>query len=346
MELKKNFWKSFNTPTIWVSIFTIAALVPILVTPVEGQTPLIIKIRAVTTLFCSLLIIRDFSISLISGPLNISRFLPKVAVSLWVVRLGPSILNDLYLQSKENLETSIAIGLSILALFAFNQILYLLDRFLYSLQDLGQNSQRKAAGEQETDFEINWMPKLCTSEDMHVTSIHEAGHALVLAALPNISDGFNMEVLPQSQKGRLGSITAVDWNGILRPKDFLQIELLCLLAGQQAEKFIFNEYFDGSQRDLRHWQTEAKDYLRSGFGELYFSPTENDYEAEQNKLALEKLRDVQIDLLSTFFEANQQVLQDLAKELQAKGKLSKTDVEPFLAQVQFVDGFPKLSQRD
>lgn len=79
-----------------------------------------------------------------------------------------------------------------------------------------------------------------------------------------------------------------------------------------------------------------------GFGELYFNPAENDFEAEQNRLILERLRNEQGDLLTRFFEANQQVLEDLAKELQDKGKLLKADVEPFLAKVQFVDGFPEL----
>lgn len=342
MELKIPSWKSFNKPTVWVSLFAIAALIPILATPVVSPTPLIREIRAVTILLCSLVIIRDYMISLMSGSLNMGGFLPKIVLSLYVVRLGPSILNDLYLQGKENPEIFVAIALSILALFAFNQMSSLLDRLLHSF-DLDWNSQKKAAGEQENDPEITWMPKLCTSEDIHIASIHEAGHALVLAALPNLPDGFSMKALPQPDKGRLGSITSVDWSGILRPKDFLQVRLLCLLAGQQAEQFIFNEYFDGAQRDLRYWQKEAKEYLKSGLGGLYFAPIEDDYEAEQNRLTLERLKNEQNDLLQQFFKANHKVLQNLARELQAKGKLSKADVEPFLARVQFIDGFPKLS---
>lgn len=346
MELKKPFWKSFNNPIVWVSLFAIACLIPILTAPEESPNPLTIKIRALTTLFCLLLLIRAISISLISGhPIN-SRFVAKTVASIFVIRFGPSILNDLYLQSKEHIETSIAIGLSICAVFAFGRISDLLERFLDSLQDWTWKNQKKTVGEEANDSEIAWLPKLLTAEDIHIASIHEAGHALVLAALPNIPDGFCIETLPKPNKGRLGSITSVDWGGVLRPKDFVQIQMLCLLAGQQAEKFIFNEHFDGASRDLRHWQQEAKNFLKSGFGELYFSPVENDYEAEQNRLTLGRLRDEQGDLLSRFFKANQEVLQDLAKELQTQGKLLKSDVEPFLLKVQLVDGFPNLSLED
>lgn len=102
--------------------------------------------------------------------------------------------------------------------------------------------------------------------------------------------------------------------------------------------------FDGAHSDLISWQQEAKEYLRLGFGEFYFSPVENDFEAEQNRQVLERLRDEQGDLLIRFFKVNQEVLQDLANELQDKGKLLKADVEPFLSQVQLVDGFPMLSR--
>lgn len=344
MELKKTFWKSFNKPIAWVSLFAISCLIPILIIPTESPTPLTIKIRAVSTAFFILLLIWDLTASFISGQPIIGRLLPKITIALYVIRFGPSILNDLYLLSKENLETTIAIGLSILALVAFSRISDLVERFLDSLQAWDWKNQAKTVEEQENNSEITWMPKLCTAEDIHIASIHEAGHALVLAALPNIPDGFSMEALPKPNRGRLGSISSVDWSGILRPKDFVEIQMLCLLVGQQAEKFIFNDHFDGASRDLRHWQQEAKNFLRSGFWGLYFSPVENDYEAEQNRLALERLRDEQSDLLSRFFKANQEVLQDLAQELRTKGKLLKADVEPFLSQVQVVDGFPILSR--
>ena len=342
MELTKASWKSFNNPIVWVSLFAIAFIIVTLISPEENPTSLTIKIRALTTLLCVLVLLRDGSISLMSDHPTIGRLFAKFVACVLVIRFGPWILNDLYLQSTENIETSIAIGLSILALVALNQITDVLERFLEPVQDWVWKNKRKPVGGQENGLETARMPKLCTAEDRHIASIHEAGHALILAALPNIPDQFAMETFPSPNKGRLGSINLVDWGGYLIPQNFVQIQLLCLLAGQQAEKFIFNEHFNGSSRDLRLWQQEAKDFLKSGFGELYFSPVENDYEAEQNRLTLERLRNEQGDLLSRFFQANQEVLRDLAKELLTKGKLLRAEVEPFLSQVQLIDGFPRL----
>ncbi|QUY45454.1 hypothetical protein [Acaryochloris marina] len=346
MELKSISWKSFKKPSVWVSVFAISLVIPILAAPAVRPTPLMVQIRAVTLLFCILLLIRDGLTHLIVGGQSIGRFFLKTVLYIFVIKFGPSMLHELYLQIKANPEISIAFGLSVLGVLALNWISDLIDRILFSFQDLSWKNQKPSIKDLKT-AEKKWEPRLCTSKDISVTCIHEAGHALVYAALPNIPEQFRMKALPQSDgRGRLGSITSVEWNGILRPKDFILIQLLMLLAGQQAEKCIFNEIFDGAHSDLRHWQQEAKNYLMLGFGGIYFSPIEDDYEAEQNRLTLEKLREEQSDLLLKFFKLNQQVLEDLAKELQAKGRLLKDDVEPFLAQVQFVDGFPKLSQKD
>lgn len=346
MELKKTFWKSFNKPIVWASLFAIACLIPILAAPSESPSSLTIKLRAFTIAFSVVLLFAEFVAVHTLGHLNLIKIIPKFVLCVYVVHFGPSVLHDLYLVSKDSPETSIAFGLSVLAFVALKWMSSLLDRFLHSFLDLGWKNQKQSIDGLKT-AEKSWEPKLCTSKDISVTCIHEAGHALVYAALPNIPEQFRMKALPQADaKGRLGAVSSVDWNGILKPKDFLLFQLLVLLAGQQAEKFILGEIFDGAHSDLRTWQQEAKNYLRLGFGELYFSPVENDFEAEQNRQVLERLRDEQSDLLIRFFQANQEVLQDLAKELQTKGKLLKSDVEPFLLKVQLVDGFPMLSRED
>lgn len=344
MELKKPSWKSINKPSVWVSLFAIAALIPILVAPSEIQTSLTLKLRIFTIIFSAFLFLSELLAQYTIERLNLIRILPKVVLCIYAVHFGPSILNDLYLLSKEHPETSTAFGLSVLGIVALNWMSNLLDRFLPSLQDLGWKNKKKSIEDQKTS-EKHREPKPCTSKDIAVTCIHEAGHTLVYAALPNIPEQFRMKALPQADgKGRLGSVSSVDWNGILKPRDFLLIQLLMLLAGQKAEECILGELFDGAHSDLRYWQEEAKNYLRLGFGEFYFTPTESDYEAEQNRQVLERIRNQQRDLLSRFFKANQQVLQDLANELQDKGKLLKNDVEPFLERVQIVDGFPRLSR--
>lgn len=341
LELKKFSWKSINKPSVWVSLFAIVALIPIAINSEESPNPLVVKIRALIFVCSIFLILSEYISQCIFGERNFAEILPKIILFTYVIQLGPSMLNELYVQGKNNLEISAAIGLSFLGCVALKWMSHLLDRFL-SWQDLSWNNQKQSIKDLKT-AEKKWEARLCTSKDISITCLHEAGHALVYAALPNIPEQFRMKALPQTDgRGRLGSITSVEWNGILRPKDFLLIQLLMLLAGQQAEKCIFNEIFDGAHSDLRHWQQEAENYLMLGFGGFYFSPIEDDYEAEQNRLTLEKLRDEQSDLLLKFFKLNQQVLEDLAKELQAKGRLLKDDIEPFLAKVQFVDGFPEL----
>lgn len=346
MELKKTFWKSINKPIVWVSLFAIAALIPLIAAPDGIQAALTLRIRAFIVVISFLLILKESVASSIFDQLNLTRIFPKTVLCMYMVKFGPSMLNNLYLQGKDNPEISTALGLSVLGLVALNWTSNLLDRFLNSFQDLGWKNQKQSIDDLKT-AEKSWEPKLCTSKDISVTCIHEAGHALVYAALPNIPEQFRMKALPQADgRGRLGSVSSVDWNGILKPRDFLLIQLLMLLAGQKAEECILGELFDGAHSDLRYWQEEAKNYLRLGFGELYFTPAENDFEAEQNRQVLERLRDEQGDLLIRFFQANQEVLQDLAQELRTKGKLLKADVEPFLSKAQLVDGFPRVTRED
>ncbi|MGR3277991.1 hypothetical protein ACSYAD_23110 [Acaryochloris marina NIES-2412] len=346
MELKKTFWKSINKPIVWVSLFAIAALIPLIAAPDGIQAALTLRIRAFIVVISFLLILREYVALLTLGHLNFTRILPKIVLCAYVIKFGPSILSELYVQGKNNPEIAAAVGLSCLGWVAINWISNKLDRILDSFQDLGWKNQKQSIDDLKT-ADKSWEPKLCTSKDISVTCIHEAGHTLVYAALPNIPEQFRMKALPQADgRGRLGSVSSVDWNGILKPRDFLLIQLLMLLAGQKAEECILGELFDGAHSDLRYWQEEAKNYLRLGFGEFYFSPVENDFEAEQNRQVLERLRDEQGDLLIRFFQANQEVLQDLAKELEAKGKLLKADVEPFLSKAQLVDGFPRVTRED
>jgi hypothetical protein len=183
-----------------------------------------------------------------------------------------------------------------------------------------------------------------TERDNRVTSVHEAGHALVYAALGFLPNEVKIVLHDQSKLGVLGYVSAGEWGEwkhLLTSRTFAEWEMLLFLGGQAAEKVLLGEASLGSRSDMVYWEVRAKAYLSHGFGFTYFNHPDTQLEVGQNQLSLDVLRDNQRTLLQKFFDENKQVLDDLAFAVAEKRELSKSDLVPFLARVQFLDGFPK-----
>lgn len=85
-----------------------------------------------------------------------------------------------------------------------------------------------------------------TAADL-LTAYHEAGHAVVALTLGR--DVHRVSILPNQT--RLGQCELK--KGVKVPKDWLETEVLILLAGVAAEGRISGRYcWDGASRDLRH----------------------------------------------------------------------------------------------
>lgn len=184
-----------------------------------------------------------------------------------------------------------------------------------------------------------------TKRDERVTVAHEAGHALLYAALGRIDlpDEFQMVVHESGDSGVLGSVSSVDWNHLLAPRAFSEWKMLVYLAGQIGEEVLLGESALGASSDMGNWQFEAKKYLSNGFGPMYFNQPDGPLELARNCDALEALRAGQRALLTRFLDENKVVLKELADALAEKRTLGKGDVLPFLNRVVLADGMPKLA---
>jgi hypothetical protein len=184
------------------------------------------------------------------------------------------------------------------------------------------------------------MPAPHTARDKTIISVHEAGHALVYAALGALPLDFKLVMHSEPQKnGNSGYVTRIVSRHALQTKSFSEWQMLCYLAGQEAERKILKEVSLGSAGDRRQWWLEAKHYLVNGLAEGL------DYNPEMHPVAvtacLEELRRRQCELLQLFFSKNIGVLNELIQAIAKQECLNRDDLLPFMRRVVFPDGFPR-----
>ncbi|MDL5034276.1 hypothetical protein QRD43_20410 [Pelomonas sp. APW6] len=179
--------------------------------------------------------------------------------------------------------------------------------------------------------------------DDRSTAVHEAGHAMVHAALEELPSEFEMVMGQDLDTGSLGFVTGlVDGENLLVRRSFAEWRMLMLLAGMAAEKALLGCETLGGVSDYRMWMATASVYLANGVKGVFFSEPRGADQLMMNKVALGQLQRDQEALLAEFFEMNIDVLTELANQLMAHRRLDAGALEPFLARVKFPDAFPRL----
>ena len=175
--------------------------------------------------------------------------------------------------------------------------------------------------------------------DRRVTSVHEAGHALLFAVAPDkLSE---VQIKTRRFGDNQGSVTMVKDPDHLKTKEDFEWLMLMTLAGTAAEVSVFGQGYSGALGDTQAWQSVAKHYLETGFGEIYFVEPDSEYEVAHNLRVLASLRNTQERVLGAFMRNNVNVLNDLAVELLERNFMQQADVKPFLECVQVPDDFPR-----
>jgi len=110
---------------------------------------------------------------------------------------------------------------------------------------------------------------MLTEQEKKITAVHEAGHALVSAALPNTDPVHKISIISRGQAAGY-TLKLPEFDKHLHPrKEFLD-DLAVMLAGQVAEKEIFGDITTGAQNDLRQATALARklvmDYGMSDLG--------------------------------------------------------------------------------
>lgn len=187
-------------------------------------------------------------------------------------------------------------------------------------------------------------PARPTAVDNRHTAAHEAGHALVYAALMDIPKEVRLVMNSGAdQHGALGFITGVPTENMLTQKLFAEWLMLVLLAGKHSEHFLLGDSTLGALSDHQRWLNLARVYLSNHNRGVYYNEPQNEFEHEHNRLKLDALQDEQLHLLQALFEANSAVLQGLADELEKQHCLGYEELIPILSRVSLPLGFPRPS---
>jgi len=99
--------------------------------------------------------------------------------------------------------------------------------------------------------------KLLSQEEKKITAYHEAGHALVAHKLPNTDPVRKVSIISRGQVGGY-TLKLPKEDKYLRTKTEFIEELAVLLAGNAAERIIFNEVTTGATNDIKQATKLAK----------------------------------------------------------------------------------------
>lgn len=185
-------------------------------------------------------------------------------------------------------------------------------------------------------------PATVSAEDVALIAAHEAGHAMLYGALPELPDGFEINVAEESIDGApLGYVTGLLRDRALNDLVYIEWLMLMLLAGKQGEHFRHGEYSIGSISDHQKWLGLAQTYLSNHVGGIYYIDPETEMEIESNERKLMLLQERQIATIRHFFEVNEEVYRDLYRRLLQNRKMSKTDIYPLFKRLIFTEGVPR-----
>lgn len=180
-----------------------------------------------------------------------------------------------------------------------------------------------------------------TARDRKYTAAHEAGNALVYAALGAIPPRVQVTVHEQAdEKGSLGFVSALQTEHRLNDNTFAYWTMLVLLAGKIGESRIMQTPSLGSENDHIHWVRIAHLYLSNHHRGIYYPQPETALEQKHNAGMLTALQEEQLSLLDQLFEMNDQVHKDMMAALLEEGTLFSFELIPFLARVKLPKEFP------
>lgn len=180
-----------------------------------------------------------------------------------------------------------------------------------------------------------------SERDLRYTAAHEAGHAMLYAAVDELPKDLKVCVnLQADDEGVLGFVTAFELHHRLDEKGYAEWYMLVFLAGRAGEEFLLGESTLGAGSDHMRWVGIARAYLANHYRGVFYMAPQDRLELEQNEVKLELLQAEQRGMLKQFFEVNRNVYMELTEALLNKRKMGREDLIPFLSRVQLPEGFP------
>lgn len=271
--------------------------------------------------------IKDATYSFTSATSGLLKGFARYSVALWIIG---QVGDDIYTWALANPNDTVILGTSIV-------IIGLIAHF-----SEGYPANQGISNQFSNGFAVAKRDPVKPSarDNCHIAA-HEAGHALVYAALGSLPEDLKLVINKSADKqGVLGFITAVRSEHTLNQKSFAEWYMLVLLAGKVGEKTAFGESTLGSSNDQARWLGCARSYLANHNRGIYFSNPQNKFEQEKNEEKLEALQREQLTMLEELFETNLNLHIQLTEQLLKSRSMDKKALTPFLSQVKLPEGFP------
>jgi len=103
---------------------------------------------------------------------------------------------------------------------------------------------------------------ILNEHEKEVTAYHEAGHAIVAHLLPNTDPVSKVSIIARGSAAGFTLKLPLEDKKLHTKTEFLE-DMAVMLAGQTAEKIVFNEITTGAQGDLRQVTALAKQLITS-----------------------------------------------------------------------------------
>lgn len=185
-------------------------------------------------------------------------------------------------------------------------------------------------------------------ESHYRTAVHEAGHALLLAALPHSTDlalvirAEGERVLNGAGHRQLGVVKAAIPDKHARTEEGLAFRMRLALAGMVAERLVYGQATLGSSSDQETWMVVADLYLKNGFAGPYYGHERGRLTSEQrrsNQAALHALHAQHVAEVRGFLAQHLSLVFDMAQKAVSQGTLNQDELAVFFTKVRLPQGW-------
>lgn len=181
-------------------------------------------------------------------------------------------------------------------------------------------------------------------EILEAVVVHELGHAFVVMLFPSLYEKTFLRILTRDIESLNQGYIFYRFNEAVQQnsKDILDLKMLILLAGMQAEKHYFSgkSHMNGARSDLALWLDLAKIYIQHEDDNIYYIHPQNQFESDHNTSLLLNLKNSQIAILADFFNANEKLFNSLVEKTMEQGTITFQEMNLLAKDIVTVANLP------
>jgi hypothetical protein len=169
-----------------------------------------------------------------------------------------------------------------------------------------------------------------TEKDRQFAALHEAGHALTLAMVPQSwREGAFVQI--GDSKSTFTNVPRNESAWQLAP--YRRWEMMMLLGGPVAADLAYGAPMEGGASDMREWRHKAMAVLTAERAEGWTINPQDELEYEANQRLMKAMEREQTAALIEFFEENDAIYQALAQHILANDGADPETLDRFLEDV-------------